>query len=89
MLEWPSVEPESYTNPLTGERVEMRLIYAPPPEGYRTRRVIDYAGENLTLIAHRFLSSAEDILKLCMANAGALIDHDWNLSRIRRLVIPE
>lgn len=87
MIEWIEVEPEDLTDPATGEKVTMRLLYA-PEGGIEALREVPSAGESLTTFAHRYLGSAQSILKLCMANAAALIDHDWNLSRIRRLVIP-
>ncbi|TGK36278.1 hypothetical protein [Leptospira andrefontaineae] len=86
MLEWSKVEPKKYVDPLTGEGVTMRIRHVPDP--VLKRKDVDVDGRDLDLIAREEMETYEEFQKLCEANSGILSEYDFDINKLRKLVIP-
>lgn len=85
MLEFLSVQPSLYTNPETGEDVEMRILHRPLVNP-SIAETVD-ANQDMDLIANR-MGGYDELLRLCDANVPLLCEYDFDNRKLGKISVP-
>ena len=86
MLEWSSVPETKFTSP-NGTETNVKLVHEHVQ--YTPLYEIQVHGEDLELIAYEELGSSLEAMKLLEANATILSEYMFDMSKIKKLKIPE
>lgn len=86
MLEWVNIDVMTFTDPLRGEPVGMKLLL--PASGGKATRNIKTVGKDIDLISFEEYADYESIVKIANENSGVLSEKNFDLTKIEILRIP-
>jgi hypothetical protein len=85
MLEWLPVATTNFTN-AQGVQTAVKLIHE--FTGSDSVHKVEPGGRDLDLIAYDELQTEAESLNLLEANAVNIVEYDFNLAKIKNLIIP-
>jgi len=85
MFEFSSVPIKRYTDPVSGESVQMRAIHRTVSG---TGRTVKVAGRDIDQLVRAEMTTYENMLKFAEANSRKLSEKLFDLGKIDEVVIP-
>lgn len=85
MLEFLQVKSALYTDPETGEKIDLRLLHRPSTTFVEKEKVD--ASIDMDLIAKNNMGDYDDLLRLCEANP-LLSEYDFDSAKLGKIVVP-
>lgn len=80
MFEFVTVDLKTYTDPMTGDQVQLRLIHR--TDHGSPAYTVDVKQRDLDKLALDEMATYEEALKLAEANALQLSEHGFDLSKV-------
>jgi hypothetical protein len=85
MFEWNSIQSTTFKTP-KGDSIQVKLFYE--LKDTDSNLFVDGQGMDIDAVAHKFLGTEAESLNILQNNKTAIVENDFDMSRVKRLKIP-
>jgi len=85
MLEWLPVTPVDFVKP-NGETISLKIFYE--LQASDSNLIVDSQGQDIDALAFKYLGTEAEALNILQNNAAAIVENNFDMSRVQKVTIP-